>query len=110
MDSHWVNCWPGYRCRHGNNSSKTSDPDRPKTVYLREDRVVAQLAELVASQCEHRWVQVEAMLRSRDPAVIAEPGSVRLMTGAGDTGRRPRSLKATRSGFKIYLTEDRRRL
>lgn len=43
MDSHWVHQRPGYRCRHGHTSAKPLAPDRPKTLYLREDHILARL-------------------------------------------------------------------
>src|SRR5262249_43011124 len=30
-----------YRCRHGHTSTRRSDPDRPKNIYIREDAVIA---------------------------------------------------------------------
>ncbi len=41
LDSHWVYRRPGYRCRHGHTSTRRSDPDRPKNIYIREDAVIA---------------------------------------------------------------------
>src|SRR5215470_17982063 len=44
MDSHWVHGRPGYRCRHGHTSAQPTTPDRPKTLYLREDRILVRIA------------------------------------------------------------------
>jgi site-specific DNA recombinase len=44
MDSHWVHDRPGYRCRHGHTSAKLNASDRPKTLYLRQDRILARIA------------------------------------------------------------------
>jgi hypothetical protein len=44
MDSHWVHGRPGYRCRHGHTSAKPTAPDRPKTLYLRQDRILARVS------------------------------------------------------------------
>lgn len=44
MESHWVHHRPGYRCRHGHTSAKPATPDRPKTLYLREDHILARIA------------------------------------------------------------------
>jgi DNA invertase Pin-like site-specific DNA recombinase len=44
MDSHWVHGRPGYRCRHGHNSAKLATTDRPKTLYLRQDRIFVRIA------------------------------------------------------------------
>jgi site-specific DNA recombinase len=34
---------PGYRCRHGHTSAKPATTDRPKTLYLREDQILARI-------------------------------------------------------------------
>jgi len=44
MDSHWVHGRPGYRCRHGHTSAKPATTDRPKTLYLRQDHILARVA------------------------------------------------------------------
>jgi DNA invertase Pin-like site-specific DNA recombinase len=44
MDGHWVNERPGYRCRHGHTSARTTDPNRLRNLYIREDHVLAALA------------------------------------------------------------------
>jgi site-specific DNA recombinase len=44
MDSHWVHNRPGYRCRHGHTSARPAPSDRPKTLYLRQDRILARIA------------------------------------------------------------------
>lgn len=43
MDSHWVHGRPGYCCRHGHTSAKPATTDRPKTLYLREDQILAHI-------------------------------------------------------------------
>jgi site-specific DNA recombinase len=43
MDSHWVNQRPSYRCRHGHTSTRKRSPNQPKNLYIREDRILAQL-------------------------------------------------------------------
>ena len=46
MESAWSNGRPAYRCRHGYCSAAVPDPDRPKNIYLREDRILPHLAAL----------------------------------------------------------------
>jgi site-specific DNA recombinase len=46
LDSHWVYRSPGYRCRHGHTSAHTSDADRPKNIYVRQDTAIAYPAQL----------------------------------------------------------------
>ena len=52
MDAHWVHHRPGYRCRHGHRSARSTNPDRPKNLYIREDHALAKLAELQGSERE----------------------------------------------------------
>lgn len=59
MDSHWVHGRPGYRCRHGHTSAKPARIDRPKTLYLRQDRILAR----VSADLEH--------LESLEPVALA---------------------------------------
>ncbi|MBK0869884.1 MULTISPECIES: recombinase family protein [unclassified Saccharopolyspora] len=40
MDSHWINRRPGYRCRHGHTSSRPRTADQPRSLYVREDRLL----------------------------------------------------------------------
>lgn len=40
MDSHWINHRPGYRCRHGLTSTRRRTADLPKSLYVREDRLL----------------------------------------------------------------------
>ncbi|MGW4800860.1 recombinase family protein, partial [Nonomuraea sp. NPDC004297] len=43
LDSHWVSGHPGYRCRHGYTSARPREVSGPKFLYLREDRLLAEL-------------------------------------------------------------------
>jgi hypothetical protein len=66
MESAWSNGRPAYRCRHGYCSAAVPDPDRPKNIYLREDRVLPHLAAL-AILCAAR----ETPDRARKASVTA---------------------------------------
>jgi hypothetical protein len=66
MESAWSNGRPAYRCRHGYCSAAVPDPDRPKNIYLREDRVLPHLAAL-AILCGSR----ETPERARKASVTA---------------------------------------
>jgi len=46
LESAWSNHRPAYRCRHGYTSAARPNLDRPKNVYVREDRVLPHLAAL----------------------------------------------------------------
>ncbi len=45
MDSHWINNRPGYRCRHGQRSSRTRQADQPGNLNLREDELFDRLRD-----------------------------------------------------------------
>lgn len=45
MDSHWVHGRAGYRCRHGHTSSRSRRLDELRNVYVREDTLLAELAQ-----------------------------------------------------------------
>lgn len=40
MDAHWSHGRPGYRCRHGRNSSRAARTDQAALLYCRQDRVL----------------------------------------------------------------------
>ncbi|WP_425455284.1 recombinase family protein [Allorhizocola rhizosphaerae] len=46
MDAHWVHDRPGYRCRHGHSSARSSGAGRLKNLYVREDHALGKIAEL----------------------------------------------------------------
>ena len=45
-ESCWSNNRAAYRCRHGHSSASTTDPARPKNLYIREDRILPHLPAL----------------------------------------------------------------
>ncbi|WP_025620596.1 recombinase family protein [Salinispora cortesiana] len=45
MEAHWINQRPGYRCRHGHTSTQQPANRRHKILYLREDHILASLAD-----------------------------------------------------------------
>jgi hypothetical protein len=48
MDAHWAHGRPGYRCRHGYSSAAPRLADAPRNVYVREDRLLELLPEMLA--------------------------------------------------------------
>ncbi|MEU4448271.1 recombinase family protein [Actinosynnema sp. NPDC050801] len=49
MDAHRVHDRPGYRCRHGHPSARTRPDDAPRNLYLREDHLLARIADHLTS-------------------------------------------------------------
>jgi hypothetical protein len=74
MESHWVHHRPGYRCRHGHSSALPATPGRPKTLYLREDHILAR----IATQLDH--VQAHDQTVPGDPRKLADHLRVHGMT------------------------------
>ncbi|HEU5024098.1 MAG TPA: recombinase family protein [Spirillospora sp.] len=71
MDSHWVNQRPGYRCRHGRTSANPPTPDQPKTLYVREDRLLDVLADHLQLP-DHD--ETEQHLKTRTIVITYGPG------------------------------------
>jgi hypothetical protein len=46
MESAWSNGGPAYRCRHGHTTAAAPDPERPRNIYVREDRILPHLPAL----------------------------------------------------------------
>ena len=68
MVAHWVHGRPGYRCRHGQTSASPRRADRPKRLYVREDRLLIALAEQLSDQVAGG--DVAAHLRAAGIAVV----------------------------------------
>jgi site-specific DNA recombinase len=46
LESCWANNRAAYRCRHGHTSASSPHHDRPRNLYIREDRILAHLTAL----------------------------------------------------------------
>jgi site-specific DNA recombinase len=84
MESHWVHGWPGYRCRHGHNSSKSALPGRARNLYLRETAswpVQTQLCELGlhdgadSAMAGRDLRDALTVLHDRDLVIRCDPGA-----------------------------------
>jgi site-specific DNA recombinase len=84
LESCWANNRAAYRCRHGHTSASRPDPDRPKNLYVREDRIVAHLSALYVllagsdpaywpATTPPRTVDVISHLRARRPPSSTTP-------------------------------------
>ncbi len=72
MDSYWVHGRAAYRCCHGYTSSRPRSPGRLKSVYVREDVLLTQLAERGAKLGPHNLDdRVEGDVPSRAAAIVA---------------------------------------
>jgi len=69
LDSHWSNGRPGYRCRHGHSSTRCRGLEHVKSYYVREDRLVDELAARLA---DHPVVRCAASEHPRRGAVDAK--------------------------------------
>ncbi|WP_034271268.1 zinc ribbon domain-containing protein [Haloechinothrix halophila] len=68
MEAHWVHGRAGYRCRHGQTSSQRRALPRVKNVYVREDQLLAALAEQ-QGQPDHPST-LAAELRQHDMKIV----------------------------------------
>ncbi len=65
MESTWSNGKPAYRCRHGHTSAAKPDPGRPKNLFVREDKILAELPALHSLLTRQRTPRAGATARSR---------------------------------------------
>ena len=77
MDCHWVNDRAGYRCRHGRTSAHAPDQSRPRTLYLREDELLSDLAALAPGN-DSDPQQMAARLRTEEITIICDRQDRRL--------------------------------
>lgn len=82
LDSHWIHGRAGYRCHHGRNSARPPALEKPKTVYVREDVLVRELA--ASCSCPTRKLQKAGTLQVRWRSCAA-PGSRSRTIGRGGT-------------------------
>jgi site-specific DNA recombinase len=81
MDSHWVHGRPGYRCRHGRTSAQPATPDRPKTLYLREDRILARIALDIEPAQPPDPTKLANYLRTQGVTILCNADTCTLDTG-----------------------------
>jgi site-specific DNA recombinase len=85
-EGHWAHGRARYRCRHGYTSASAAQPNRMKTLYVREDQVLAeagvQLAQHLDTTRDAIPVSgVAGQLRSQGIAIVCTPVSINLDTG-----------------------------
>ncbi|TYC20028.1 recombinase family protein [Micromonospora sp. MP36] len=76
MESHWVNQRPGYRCRHGHTSAQRPTNHRHKIFYVREDNIIARLAD-------HAGLASDAW-RPRDLAAFLQRNKITIVCNQGN--------------------------
>ncbi|MEJ7705035.1 MAG: recombinase family protein [Geodermatophilaceae bacterium] len=84
MDAHWVNGRAGYRCRHGYNSARPAPPERPRNLYIREDILLAELAQRLTiggDTTTSDASEVAAHLRSRTMVLVHDRTDWRFAPG-----------------------------
>jgi hypothetical protein len=78
MESCWVHGRAGYRCRHGHSSGKMASPQRPANLYLREDVILARVAERIGQDVLgelhlEKWSAVVQVIHDRALTIICAP-------------------------------------
>ncbi|MFI6992170.1 recombinase family protein [Nonomuraea wenchangensis] len=79
LDSHWVNGRPGYRCRHGYTSARPREASGPKFLYMREDRLLAELLAHAGGRGREGPAEIVSALRA-DGLVIVCHAATRVVT------------------------------
>jgi site-specific DNA recombinase len=75
LESCWANSRPAYRCRHGHTSATPRDPNRPKNLYVREDRLLPRLPALYNALVSAEPTAVRRRRRTRGGIDVEPPGS-----------------------------------
>jgi DNA invertase Pin-like site-specific DNA recombinase len=80
-DSHWAHHRPAYRCRHGHTSADPPSTERPKNLYVREDRVLAAIRtqlnpEVLPSTAVPTAQHLAAYLRAHHMTVICDQKTI----------------------------------
>ncbi|WP_152692017.1 hypothetical protein [Nocardiopsis sp. RV163] len=89
MDAHRVNGRPGYRRRHGYNSSRPRGSTRAKSLYVREDRA---LAALTAWFPDSGPLDIVRHLRRHDLVVLCDAVTWEPVRAENDEGPTPSAL------------------
>ncbi|MDI6104678.1 recombinase family protein [Actinoplanes sp. NEAU-A12] len=94
MEGQWVHGRAGYRCRHGYTSGSDAQPDRAKTLYVREDHAFAQAVIQYANfaRLEPETLgpaEFAGRLRQEKITVMCTPVSITLDTGASPAKPEP---------------------
>ncbi|GAB1646264.1 hypothetical protein [Krasilnikovia sp. MM14-A1259] len=107
MEGHRAHGRVRYRCRHGHTSASDADPSRLKTLYVRQDQLIAQANGQLASLLVLRPDMINAMdiaeqladAGSRSSALLSAspstPGST-IQTPSRRRQPRPRTRPASR--------------
>ncbi|OJF13107.1 hypothetical protein BG844_17000 [Couchioplanes caeruleus subsp. caeruleus] len=96
LEGQWVHGRAGYRCRHGYTSGSDVQPDRAKTLYLREEHVLEQARIQFAHLIDldpHALApdDLAGQLRQRQITIVCTPVSITLDVGADSPVEPPTS-------------------
>jgi hypothetical protein len=82
----WVHGRPGYRCRHGHTSAKPNAGGRPKTLYLRQDRILARIAADLEDSEQLELAAFADGLRAQGITILCD-ASVCTLVNTSSTGQ-----------------------
>ncbi|MCK2214068.1 zinc ribbon domain-containing protein [Actinomadura sp. ATCC 31491] len=71
LDSHWANGRPGYRCRHGYTSARPREAGL-KFLYIREDRLLAELLAHVGGRERREPAEIVSAIRAKDLVIVCQ--------------------------------------
>lgn len=87
-EGHWAHGRARYRCRHGYTSSSDAQPGHLKTLYVRQDQILAQAGAQLTNfagvdPASLTAAELATQLRSREITIVCTPVSITLDTGTG---------------------------
>ncbi|MEU4674511.1 recombinase family protein [Amycolatopsis sp. NPDC023774] len=94
LDSHWNHGRPTYRCRHGHTSTQSTNQNRPKTLYIREDHLIDKISIRLEDQTtnSHNEASRDRTRSNRIAAALRDSGS---FVVCDSTGCRLESINST---------------
>ena len=75
MISHWAHGHAWYRCRHGHTSTTPAVPGQPRTLYLREDRILEAITTLRAGRPREHVPAANTRAYLRNHNIVAVCGT-----------------------------------
>jgi len=83
-----VNGRPGYRCRHGHSSAKTTSASQPPNLYLREDHTAERIRTAMIIHGIETTVEdpqsLAALAHSRKITFVCGPNKIEANIGEGE--------------------------
>ncbi|MFI6079138.1 zinc ribbon domain-containing protein [Actinoplanes sp. NPDC051343] len=112
-EGHWAHGRARYRGRHGHTSASAVHLEHPKTLFVRQDRLIEQatiqLARLIDSDAASITVtELARQLRERGITIVCTPVAITLDTGCAEPESEPTPTEQPSGQFLLPIPQPRR--